>query len=101
MLFIFFFFKQKTAYELRISDWSSDVCSSDLTGGVLDVRKGMQTLGRLRRLGTQGVCRHRPDEEDMVGHVQRRPGDARIGRRGGPAVVGQGADDKDLAPGLG
>src|SRR3546814_1449998 len=28
--FSFFFFKQKTAYELRISDWSSDVCSSDL-----------------------------------------------------------------------
>src|SRR3546814_14083201 len=28
----FFFFKQKTAYELRISDWSSDVCSSDLRG---------------------------------------------------------------------
>src|SRR3546814_1221675 len=27
---VFFFFKQKTAYELRISDWSSDVCSSDL-----------------------------------------------------------------------
>src|SRR3546814_17541967 len=27
----FFFFKQKTAYEMRISDWSSDVCSSDLT----------------------------------------------------------------------
>src|SRR3546814_13270040 len=30
-LCIFFFFKQKTAYEMRISDWSSDVCSSDLT----------------------------------------------------------------------
>src|SRR3546814_20624174 len=29
-LFSFFFFKQKTAYEMRISDWSSDVCSSDL-----------------------------------------------------------------------
>src|SRR3546814_17553040 len=28
----FFFFKQKTAYEMRISDWSSDVCSSDLRG---------------------------------------------------------------------
>src|SRR3546814_3752456 len=28
----FFFFKQKTAYEMRISDWSSDVCSSDLFG---------------------------------------------------------------------
>src|SRR3546814_9628435 len=30
--FLFFFFKQKTAYEMRISDWSSDVCSSDLPG---------------------------------------------------------------------
>src|SRR3546814_7771072 len=28
--FLFFFFKQNTAYEMRISDWSSDVCSSDL-----------------------------------------------------------------------
>src|SRR3546814_10160961 len=30
---MFFFFKQKTAYEMRISDWSSDVCSSDLLAG--------------------------------------------------------------------
>src|SRR3546814_16343650 len=30
MLLLFFFFNQKTAYEMRISDWSSDVCSSDL-----------------------------------------------------------------------
>src|SRR3546814_4625803 len=30
LIFWFFFFKQKTAYEMRISDWSSDVCSSDL-----------------------------------------------------------------------
>src|SRR3546814_10534975 len=30
---LFFFFKQKTAYEMRISDWSSDVCSSDLGDG--------------------------------------------------------------------
>src|SRR3546814_1537551 len=29
-MFVVFFFKQKTAYEMRISDWSSDVCSSDL-----------------------------------------------------------------------
>src|SRR3546814_7389360 len=40
MMVMFFFCKQKTAYEMRISDWSSDVCSSDLscrcskTGGV-------------------------------------------------------------------
>src|SRR3546814_8649305 len=31
-MFFVFFFKQKTAYEMRISDWSSDVCSSDLAG---------------------------------------------------------------------
>src|SRR3546814_8387259 len=30
LVLFFFFFKQKTAYEMRISDWSSDVCSSDL-----------------------------------------------------------------------
>src|SRR3546814_5455787 len=34
-VFVFFFFKQKTAYEMRISDWSSDVCSSDLFGGLI------------------------------------------------------------------
>src|SRR3546814_6413107 len=33
MFIFFFFFKQKTAYEMRISDWSSDVCSSDLRAG--------------------------------------------------------------------
>src|SRR3546814_2877919 len=32
-MFCFFFVKQKTAYEMRISDWSSDVCSSDLARG--------------------------------------------------------------------
>src|SRR3546814_1219552 len=31
--YLFFFFRQKTAYEMRISDWSSDVCSSDLVRG--------------------------------------------------------------------
>src|SRR3546814_19019637 len=31
---LFFFFKQKTAYEMRISDWSSDVCSSDLAPSI-------------------------------------------------------------------
>src|SRR3546814_2370700 len=34
LVYVFFFFKQKTAYEMRISDWSSDVCSSDLVGHV-------------------------------------------------------------------
>src|SRR3546814_7609070 len=38
--FVFFFFKQKTAYEMRISDWSSDVCSSDLHLGLGGVNIG-------------------------------------------------------------
>src|SRR3546814_9337659 len=37
---VFFFFKQKTAYEMRISDWSSDVCSSDLQFRVFATRDG-------------------------------------------------------------
>src|SRR3546814_4751357 len=48
---MFFFFKQKTAYEMRISDWSSDVCSSDLFG---DLRKlaenGPPTATQLREI---------------------------------------------------
>src|SRR3546814_2822014 len=35
LFMFFFFFKQKTAYEMRISDWSSDVCSSDLRAAAL------------------------------------------------------------------
>src|SRR3546814_9757731 len=38
-VFLFFFFKQKTAYEMRISDWSSDVCSSDLQADFRDDRE--------------------------------------------------------------
>src|SRR3546814_19641995 len=40
LLVSFFFFNQKTAYELRISDWSSDVCSSDLRNVVQRARNG-------------------------------------------------------------
>src|SRR3546814_9503036 len=39
-LYAFFFFKQKTAYEMRISDWSSDVCSSDLRGDLVRAPAG-------------------------------------------------------------
>src|SRR3546814_1970532 len=50
---MFFFFKQKTAYELRISDWSSDVCSSDLATGSVSGNSfvgglvGLQTVGSI------------------------------------------------------
>src|SRR3546814_12013058 len=42
----FFFFKQKTAYEMRISDWSSDVCSSDLLDALAE--EGLRRLGALQ-----------------------------------------------------
>src|SRR3546814_1538680 len=54
----FFFFKQKTAYEMRISDWSSDVCSSDLqTSSGLTKRSGYKfdTSPTLDRLAANGV----------------------------------------------
>src|SRR3546814_7908945 len=54
MLYLFFFFKQKTAYEMRISDWSSDVCSSDL---IFDL---------FRRAGVQD----RPGEGIGLAHVR-------------------------------
>src|SRR3546814_7097281 len=71
----FFFFKQKTAYELRISDWSSDVCSSDLVGADLleqahrrDVAGGSEGaleanrrgIGAARILGTIAAGFDRP-----------------------------------------
>src|SRR3546814_2714996 len=45
MVFCFFFFKQKTAYEMRISDWSSDVCSSDLPQRQLEIGRGGDDRG--------------------------------------------------------
>src|SRR3546814_4390840 len=48
---VFFFFKQKTAYDLRISDWSSDVCASDLHRRRSSPARG----GRCRGTGTGDV----------------------------------------------
>src|SRR3546814_1792879 len=45
----FFFFKQKTAYEMRISDWSSDVCSSDLAMFVADGSEAAEAAIKLAR----------------------------------------------------
>src|SRR3546814_9633213 len=51
---LFFFFKQKTAYEMRISDWSSDVCSSDL----LVADKSELAAGDLVFFGRRGRVDH-------------------------------------------
>src|SRR3546814_20253739 len=49
MICLFVFFKQKTAYEVRISDWSSDVCSSDLIGRAAEnLKHGGELFGRGR-----------------------------------------------------
>src|SRR3546814_2770586 len=48
LLIFFFFFKQKTAYEMRISDWSSDVCSSDLIVATVEEVLDVVGLGHLR-----------------------------------------------------
>src|SRR3546814_10096804 len=53
----FFFFKQKTAYEMRISDWSSDVCSSDLCRPTGSRRSG-SPAGR-RKAGRRSPCSRR------------------------------------------
>src|SRR3546814_2841329 len=89
----FFFFKQKTAYEMRISDWSSDVCSSDLADGALF------RLVRAKAVGT--------DEFGEIGRVVGRrrlhpahfvedDGDARLGKLpGGFRPRKAAADDMD------
>src|SRR3546814_1397028 len=57
---VLFFFKQKTAYEMRISDWSSDVCSSDLDGAVsIQDRKTLLPLRTLHRHLFRDFTRHR------------------------------------------
>src|SRR3546814_9902770 len=67
-LFVFwfvyvFFFKQKTAYEMRISDWSSDVCSSDLPERLHHLlRQAARTHDLDLALDRRHVGRHRSEE---------------------------------------
>src|SRR3546814_9562148 len=81
----FFFFKQKTAYEVRISDWSSDVCSSDLsqTGHPArpGAREGLGVPDPARRAAGAaaqpgvllgGVLVRRPVRDQRIAGVDRR-----------------------------
>src|SRR3546814_15601397 len=92
---IFFFFKQKTAYEMRISDWSSDVCSSDLY------------LNEPRRVEEHGggaiiIAAERDIlDADEVANMLHRPGDARgrgVADRGVPIAVAAHAAGRGDAP---
>src|SRR3546814_20902293 len=74
-MYYFFFFKQKTAYEMRISDWSSDVCSSDLDplaqapgGAVGRLRRG---AARPRGVGAEGQ-RYRQQADAAADRTRQR-----------------------------
>src|SRR3546814_20646867 len=75
---ILFFFKQKTAYEVRISDWSSDVCSSDLIEFVPVVARAAVTpVERARVVDVQAVVRPAADHAG-VRFAHRVVGDHRL-----------------------
>src|SRR3546814_19341248 len=73
-----FFFKQKTAYEMRISDWSSDVCSSDLAadcGAIAGLVLELGAVARGRCIFTRGCFDHvRCDRQDQVSNPLFRNG---------------------------
>src|SRR3546814_8772663 len=104
----YFFFKQKTAYEVRISDWSSDVCSSDLAeprscrprcraagalrsvprGGILAERRQAAAFG----LAGTRACRGRTGEEE--GRRDRKSGEEGKGGSGRVALGGRRSTKK-------
>src|SRR3546814_4980359 len=92
---LFFFFKQKTAYEMRISDWSSDVCSSDLGRDLQDVDM-FRRRGALRRLVYVGQHRTAEALPDLRQDLQtRRHPDAAPGGDAGPVrLVERGLVDQ-------
>src|SRR3546814_8473561 len=84
MAIFFLFFKQKTAYEMRISDWSSDVCSSDLAiGDGVDRHQadaGQERNARAHQQLSRGV-----DLEALPRSGQHRG----FGQRGGESGIGR------------
>src|SRR3546814_4671412 len=93
---LFFFFKQKTAYEMRISDWSSDVCSSDLAahaGGARrlaeSARQGRRNRPPPRDGGIAGRTLHRarrtpPEPGSLPLRLARQSHRFRLTPRGAP-----------------
>src|SRR3546814_6959857 len=82
----FFFFKQKTAYEMRISDWSSDVCSSDLPTTRSYYACGHRLLPRKQ----QHDNRHSPIRVSRLGSESSRRIPKQLRRRSEGRRVGKG-----------
>src|SRR3546814_14564844 len=79
---VFFFFKQKTAYEMRISDWSSDVCSSDLAVLAEPHAGAEQTVDDDMIVGEHGArVAHQPAQIGIDRHL--------LGRIAGAPFVGK------------
>src|SRR3546814_4740075 len=77
---VVFFFKQKTAYEMRISDWSSDVCSSDLQR-VFDDRVHLLESGPRARKRGPALSRFRNPPQARRKPVSKpRPEERRVGK---------------------
>src|SRR3546814_9184397 len=75
LLSVFFFFKQKTAYEMRISDWSSDVCSSDLVlqdAHALDLARDTPATAMARMQQLDRDALHVLDDGRLAGIVTYR-----------------------------
>src|SRR3546814_3215704 len=78
----FFFFKQKTAYEMRISDWSSDVCSSDLARHqtLADAARTVDRDDR-RQARMHGACAcHRHQAKVSAASCVKRSEERRVGK---------------------
>src|SRR3546814_4349253 len=86
MLFCIFFFKQKTAYEMRISDWSSDVCSSDLSSGNFsmgNVSQGTSTFANTSAFQHNTSASYRSGQIESVmndGTIKIRSEERRVGK---------------------
>src|SRR3546814_4144871 len=84
VLLFFFFFKQKTAYDMRISDWSSDVCSSDLLDALASAGGTKEPIGKLVVQLTRGgnVTTMPLDTviRDPKQNIRLAPDDVEIGR---------------------
>src|SRR3546814_4589508 len=81
--YVVFFCKQKTAYEMRISDWSSDVCSSDLqrrTGIACPTVARLETVAKVRPLFGLHDARHL-DHAGRSGPVGEEGGGVGVGGR--------------------